>query len=76
MKIIQTYRFKKDRITYIAPNPPADAEILETMDILTSEDGYEFIRTADGEHLGSSIWLHNGDVVENYIEAKLPETQE
>lgn len=75
MKIIQTYRYKKDGIGYVAPNPPADAEILETMDILTAEDGYEFIRTADGEHLGSSIWLHNGDAAENYIEAKLPASE-
>ena len=38
------------------------------MDILNSENGYDLIRISDNENVGSSIWLKNGDVKENYKE--------
>lgn len=70
MFITQCYKYEKDGIVYVGGNVPEDATILETMDILNADDGYEFVRKSDGENVGNSVWLHDGDVQENYIEVK------
>ena len=70
MFITQVYKYEKDGIVYVGGNVPEDATILETMDILNAEDGYDLVRKSDGENVGSSIWLHDGDVQENYREEK------
>ena len=49
---------------------PEDAEILETMDILNAEEGFELYRKSDGEDIGNSVWLRNGDTQNNYVEFK------
>lgn len=54
--------------TIISGNLPQGITPDETMDILTAEDGYDLIRISDGENVGANIWLHNGDVQENYKE--------
>ena len=73
MFITQVYKYEKDDIVYVGGNVPEGATILETMDILNAEDGYDLVRKSDGENVGSSIWLHDGDMQENYIEVKQDE---
>jgi len=70
MFITQVYKYEKDDIVYVGGNVPDGATILETMDILNAEEGYDLVRKSDGENVGSSIWLRNGDVQDNYIEVK------
>lgn len=70
MYINQTYRYRKDGIIYIRSTVPEGAEVLETMDILNAEEGNDLIRISDDENMGSSLWLKNGDVKENYKEVK------
>jgi hypothetical protein len=70
MYITQSYKYKYNGIVYVGGNVPEDATILETMDILNAEDGYDLVRKSDGENVGSSIWLHDGDAQDNYIEVK------
>ena len=70
MFITQCYKYKYNGIVYVGGNPPQDAEILETMDILNAEDGFELVRKSDGENVGNSVWLHDGDVQDNYTEVE------
>lgn len=70
MFITQDYKYEINGIVYVGGNVPEGATILETMDILCAEEGYVLIRKADGEKVGNSIWLHNGDVQENYEEVE------
>lgn len=73
MKIVQYYKYEKDSIIGVSTEVPEGADILETMDVLTAETGYGLIRISDNENVGSSIWLHNGDVQENYREEERKE---
>ena len=73
MFITQCYKYKYNGIVYVAGEVPEGAEILETMDILNAEDGYNLIRITDEENMGSSVWLKDGDVQENYTEVKIDE---
>lgn len=75
MFITQTYKYEKDGIVYVGGNVPEGATILETMDILNADDGYELVRKSDGENVGNSVWLHDGDVQENYIEVEAQEDE-
>lgn len=68
MYISEIYKYEKDGTVYVGGNVPEDATIIETMTILNAEDGYDLIRIADNENIGANVWLHNGDVKENYIE--------
>lgn len=70
MYITQYYKYEKDEIVYVGGNVPEGATILETMDILVSEEGFELVRKSDGENVGNSVWLHDGDVADNYREEK------
>lgn len=71
MFITQCYKYEENGIIYVGGNPPQDATILETMDILNAEDGYELVRKSDGENVGANIWLKDGDTQENYVEVKI-----
>ena len=71
MFITQTYKYKYNGIVYVGGEVPDGAEILETMDILNAEDGYDLIRIADSENVGSSVWLRDGDTQENYGEKEI-----
>lgn len=73
MYLTETYKYKKDGIVYVGGEVPDGAEILETMEILNAEDGYDLIRISDNENVGSNIWLRNGDVKENYKEVEQKE---
>lgn len=68
MYITQYYKYEKDEIVYVGGDVPEGATILETMDILVSEEGFDLIRISDNENMGSSVWLKDGDVQEDYIE--------
>ena len=73
MYITKCYKYKYNGIIYVGGNVPEDAEIIETMDILNADDGYNLIRKSDNENVGSSIWLHNGDTQDNYDEISEPQ---
>lgn len=75
MYITQCYKYEENGIIYVGGNPPQDATILETMDILNADDGYELVRKSDGENVGNSVWLHDGDVQDNYIEVETEEDE-
>ena len=75
MFITQIYKYKKDDIVYVGGNVPEDAEILETMNILNAEERYVLQRKEDGEIIGSSIWLKDGDSQLNYIEVEEPQPE-
>lgn len=68
MYITQTYKYRYNDIIYVGGEVPEDAEILETLDILNAEEGYDLIRIADDENMGNSVWLKDDDVKENYRE--------
>lgn len=38
------------------------------MDILNAEEGFDLVRKSDGENVGNSVWLKDGDTEDNYIE--------
>lgn len=69
MHIEKYYKCKANDIIQVSSSIPENAEVLETMDILTAEEGYELIRIADGENIGNSIWLKDGDAENNYKES-------
>lgn len=68
MFITQYYKYKYNDIIYVGGQVPEGAEILETMDILNAEDGFDLVRKSDGENVGSSVWLKDGDSQNNYTE--------
>ena len=76
MYITQTYKYEKDGIISVGSNVPEGATVLETMDILNAEDGYNLIRKSDGENIGANVWLKDGDTENNYNEIKQPEEKE
>lgn len=77
MYITQSYKYEYNGIVYVSGNVPEGATILETMDILNAEEGFELVRKSDGENVGNSVWLHDGDVQDNYEEVEpQPEPEE
>lgn len=70
MFITQVYKYEYNDIVYVGGQVPEGATILETMDILNAEEGFELVRISDGENVGNSVWLHDGDVMENYKEVE------
>lgn len=53
-----------------------EAIVKEIRPILNAEKGYNLIRIADEENVGSSIWLKDDDIQENYREEKQEESSE
>jgi hypothetical protein len=70
MFITQCYKYEINGIVYVGGEVPEGAEILETMDILNAEEGYDLIRIVDDENVGNSVWLHDDDTESNYREEK------
>ncbi|MBR1915339.1 MAG: hypothetical protein IJ830_02735 [Alphaproteobacteria bacterium] len=70
MFITQVYKYEYNDIVYVGGQVPEGATILETMDILNAEEGFELVRISDDENVGNSVWLHDGDVMENYKEVR------
>lgn len=73
MFITQSYKYSFNGTIYVGGNVPEGAEILETMNILCAEEGYVLIRKSDGENIGNSVWLKDGDSQDNYQEIVEPE---
>lgn len=71
MFITKSYKYNKDGVTYVSGNLPEGATIIEEMDILNADEGYELVK--EGERIGSSVWLKDGDVQENYSEVEVEE---
>ena len=65
------YKYRKNGIVYVGGDVPDEAEILETMCILNAEEKYTLIRKQDNENVGSSVWLHDSDLMENYNEKRI-----
>lgn len=68
MYITKCYKCEKDGVIRVCGDVPDGATILETMDILNAEYGMTLILIKDEEYVGNSVWLHDGDVQENYRE--------
>ena len=47
---------------------PEGATITEERPVLYADEGKTLLRIADEENVGNSVWLHDGDVQENYRE--------
>lgn len=75
MFITQSYKYEYEGIIYVSGNMPESATIIETMNILNAEDGYELVRKSDNENVGSSIWLHDDDSRDNYTEIEAPQEE-
>lgn len=65
MYMSKLYKYEKDGVVGVGLLPEG-ATVLEEMDILSAEEGYELVK--DGERIGSSVWLKDGDTQENYEE--------
>lgn len=76
MFITQSYKYEYNGIVYVSADVPEGATILETMDILNAEDGYELIRISDEENVGNSVWLHDGDSQDNYREIEAEDDED
>lgn len=77
MFMTTTYKGLKDGVIgYYCGFKPKDVEIIEQMLILNAEEDFELVRKSDGENVGNSIWLHNGDVMENYTEIEQTEPEQ
>lgn len=76
MFITQCYKYEYNNIVYVGGNVPEGATVLETMNILNAEEGYELVRKSDEENVGNSIWLKDSDSEDNYIEVESPEDSE
>ena len=76
MFITQCYKHKYNGIVYVGGQVSDGAEILEIMDILNAEEGFDLVRISDEENMGSSVWLKDGDTEENYREIEIIEESE
>ena len=76
MFITQCYKYKYNGIVYVGGQVSDGAEILEIMDILNAEEGFDLVRISDEENMGSSVWLKDGDTEENYREIEIIEESE
>lgn len=70
MNIVQYFKYEKDNVVGVSVEVPDGATILETMDILCADNEKDLVRISDDKNVGSSIWLKNGDVEENYKEVE------
>lgn len=70
MFITQVYKYEYNGIVYVGGEVPEGATILETMDILNAEEGFELVRKSDEENMGNSVWLKDSDTQDDYREEK------
>ena len=69
MFLSEVKKYRKDNIVYVSGEVPEGAEVLETMVILNADYGKELIK--NGESIGNSVWLKDGDAQENYEEREV-----
>lgn len=70
MYMSKLYKYEHNGIVGVGLLPEG-ATVLEEMDILNADEGYELVK--DGERIGGSVWLHNGDTQDNYSEIEIEE---
>lgn len=70
MFMSKLYKYEKDGIVGVGLLPEG-ATVLEEMDILNADEGFELVK--DGERVGTSVWLKDGDTQENYSEIEVEE---
>lgn len=68
MYMSKLYKYEKDGVVGVGLLPEG-ATIIEEMDILNAEEGFELVK--DGERIGSSVWLKAGDSEANYSEVEV-----
>lgn len=67
------YKYEKDGIVGVGLLPEG-ATVLEEMDILNADEGYELVK--NGERIGASVWLKDGDTQDNYSEVEVEDGQD
>lgn len=70
MFLSKCYKYEHNGIVGVGLLPEG-ATIIEEMDILNADEGYELVK--DGERVGSSVWLKDGDTQDNYSEVEVEE---
>lgn len=73
MHIEKSYKYEVDGIRYVGGEVPDGATIVETLEILCAEEGYELWRKNSDECVGPSIWLQPGDSQRYYTEKPIQE---
>lgn len=73
MYITETYKYEKDGVVFVGGNVPEGVEIIEKMVVLNAKENHTLIKISNNEDVGSSIWLRNGDVEDNYKEEEINE---
>ena len=69
MFITKSYRYMRNGIEYVSGTLPENATLTEILNILNADEGYELVK--NGERIGTSVWLHDGDSQENYSEVEI-----
>lgn len=59
----------RNGIEYVSGTLPENATLTEILNILNADEGYELVK--NGERIGTSVWLHDGDSQENYSEVEI-----
>lgn len=72
MYMSKLYKYEKDGVVGVGLLPEGST-VIEEMDILNADEGFELIRKSDGENVGSSVWLKDGDTQDNYSEVEVEE---
>lgn len=73
MQVVDSYYIKRDGdYIWLAQGiePLETDEVVEVRPMLVADEGKMLIR--DGVEIGSSLWLKDGDVPENYQEIDMP----
>lgn len=70
MFLSKCYKYEHNGIVGVGLLPEG-ATVLEEMDILNADEGYELVK--DDERIGGSIWLKDGDTQDNYSELTINE---
>ena len=76
MFITKVYKYELNGVVYVgALEVPEGATTLEELNILNAQNGFDLVRKADGENVGNSIWLKDGDAKKNYTEVEAPQPE-
>lgn len=67
----QVVKYKHNDVVYVGGPVPEGAEVLETLNILNADEGFDLVRVSDDENVGNSVWLRDGDTKENYKEVEV-----
>lgn len=71
MNVTQVYKYKRNDIVFVGADLQKDDVVLETLDILDAEEGYELFLKSTNENIGTSVWLKENDNIDNYYEQQI-----